>query len=69
MTLAIRMLESIYGAYGFVQNGTFSRRWHFGSGYYYDPKFVNFGALRVFNDHTLSPGEGSLCPWSSHDMI
>jgi redox-sensitive bicupin YhaK (pirin superfamily) len=54
------MLESIYRANGPVQNGTFSRRWHFGSGYYYDAKFVNFGALRVFNNDTLSPGDQAL---------
>jgi redox-sensitive bicupin YhaK (pirin superfamily) len=60
MTLAIRMLESIYRANGPVQNGTFSRRWDFRFGYYYEAKFVNFGALRVFNDDILLPGDQAL---------
>jgi redox-sensitive bicupin YhaK (pirin superfamily) len=56
MTLTIRLPESIYRAQGPIQNGTFSGRWHFSFGDYYDAKFVNFGALHVFNDDTLSPG-------------
>ena len=56
MTLTIRRPESIYRAQGYIQNGTFSGRWHFSFADYYDAKFVSFGALRVFNDDTLSPG-------------
>ena len=56
MTLTIRTPESIYRAHGYIQNGTFSGRWHFSFADYYDAKFVSFGALRVFNDDTLSPG-------------
>jgi redox-sensitive bicupin YhaK (pirin superfamily) len=56
MTISIRRPESIHHARGNIQNGTFSGRWHFSFDDYYDPSFVNFGPLRVFNDDTLSPG-------------
>ena len=56
MTISIRRPESIYQAHGKIQNGTFHGRWHFSFDDYYDPNFVNFGPLRVFNDDTLSPG-------------
>jgi hypothetical protein len=32
----------------------------FSFGDYYDAEFVSFGALRVFNDDTLSPGDQAL---------
>ena len=56
MTISIRRPENIHQAQGNIQNGTFSGRWHFSFDDYYDPNFKNFGALRVFNDDTLSPG-------------
>lgn len=52
----IRQPEEIFQINGEIENGTFHGRWHFSFGDYYDPKFVHFGALRVFNDDTLSPG-------------
>jgi redox-sensitive bicupin YhaK (pirin superfamily) len=54
--ILIRNPESIYQARGSIQNGTFHGRWHFSFGDYYDPKHMNFGTLKVFNDDTLSPG-------------
>jgi quercetin 2,3-dioxygenase len=54
--ILIRKPESIYQAGGRIEKGTFSGRWHFSFGDYFDPDFVNFGTLRVFNDDTLSPG-------------
>jgi redox-sensitive bicupin YhaK (pirin superfamily) len=54
--ILLRMPESIYQAHGAIQNGTFSGRWHFSFGDYYDPEYMRFGELRVFNDDTLSPG-------------
>lgn len=54
--ITIRKPESIYQARGTIENGTFQGRWHFSFDQYYDPKFVHFGTLRVFNDDTLSPG-------------
>lgn len=47
---------SIYQTQGEIQNGTFRGRWHFAFDRYYDPNYLRFGALRVFNDDTLSPG-------------
>jgi redox-sensitive bicupin YhaK (pirin superfamily) len=52
----IRKPESIYQAQGEIQKGTFRGRWHFSFDQYYDPKYMSFGTLRVFNDDTLSPG-------------
>lgn len=54
--IQIRPEDSIYHAKGKIENGTFSGRWHFSFGEYYDEDNMNFGALRVFNDDTLSPG-------------
>jgi redox-sensitive bicupin YhaK (pirin superfamily) len=38
--------------------GWLKTRWHFSFGDYYDPKNVNFGALRVFNDDIILGGGG-----------
>ncbi len=54
--IIIRPPETIYQAGGRIQNGTFRGRWHFSFDEYYDPEFIRFGTLRVFNDDTLSPG-------------
>ncbi|MCX9011868.1 MAG: pirin family protein [Candidatus Methanoperedens sp.] len=54
--ITIRNPETIYQAYGEIENGTFHGRWHFSFGEYYDPENTHFGTLRVFNDDTLSPG-------------
>ena len=55
-TIAIRRAQDIYQAKGRIENGTFHGRWHFSFGEYYDPQYLHFGTLRVFNDDTLSPG-------------
>jgi quercetin 2,3-dioxygenase len=52
----VRQPESIHIETGRIENGTFRGRWHFSFDEYYDPKFVQFGTLRVLNDDTLSPG-------------
>jgi redox-sensitive bicupin YhaK (pirin superfamily) len=54
--IVIRRPETIYHARGAIENGTFEGRWHFSFDQYSDPEHVLFGALRVFNDDTLSPG-------------
>ena len=54
--IVIRLPETIYHARGAIENGTFEGRWHFSFDQYSDPEHVHFGALRVFNDDTLSPG-------------
>lgn len=38
--------------------GWLSTYWHFSFSDYYDPGNVNWGALRVFNDDTVQPGQG-----------
>jgi quercetin 2,3-dioxygenase len=54
--ILVRPPETIYQAHGAIQNGTFHGRWHFSFDEYYDPEYLHFGTLRVFNDDTLSPG-------------
>jgi len=39
-----------------VDGGWFRARWHFSFDTYYDPEWVSFGTLRVFNDDRLVPG-------------
>jgi redox-sensitive bicupin YhaK (pirin superfamily) len=60
----VRQPGTIYQARGRIENGTFHGRWHFSFDDYYDPKFVEFGKLRAFNDDTLSPG--AVWPLHSH---
>ncbi len=67
MTILIRKPESIHQEEGSIQNGTFRGRWHFSFGDYYDPAFMSFGTLRVFNDDTLSPG--AIWPLHPHREI
>jgi len=55
-SVIVRKPESIYQIEGEIENGTFHGNWHFSFGEYYDPRFIHFGTLRVFNDDTLSPG-------------
>jgi redox-sensitive bicupin YhaK (pirin superfamily) len=38
--------------------GWLDTRWHFAFGGYYDPSNENWGALRVFNDDIVEPGQG-----------
>lgn len=38
--------------------GWLSTRWHFSFDRYYDPKNMNWGPLRVFNDDVVQPGQG-----------
>jgi redox-sensitive bicupin YhaK (pirin superfamily) len=39
-----------------VEGDWFRARWHFSFDSYYDPDWVQFGTLRVFNDDRLIPG-------------
>lgn len=50
--IKLRPADTIYS----IEGGWFSARWHFNFDRYYDPEFVSFGALRVFNDDRLIPG-------------
>ena len=38
--------------------GWLSTYWHFSFAEYYDPANMNWGALRVFNDDVIQPGQG-----------
>jgi hypothetical protein len=39
-----------------VDGGWFRARWHYSFDTYFDPEYVQFGTLRVFNDDRLIPG-------------
>jgi hypothetical protein len=42
----------------FADHGWLQTRWHFSFAEYYDPANVQWGALRVFNDDVIQPGQG-----------
>ncbi len=41
-----------------VDRGWLDTRWHFSFDEYYDPANLSWGALRVFNDDVVRPGQG-----------
>ena len=41
-----------------VDAGWLKARWHFSFDHYYDPKHVQFGPLRVFNNDVVQPAKG-----------
>ncbi len=41
-----------------ANRGWLDTRWHFSFDDYYDPSNMNWGALRVFNDDVIEPGQG-----------
>jgi hypothetical protein len=52
MTIKIRRDKEISD----VDGEWFRARWHYSFDTYYDPEYVQFGTLRVFNDDRLVPG-------------
>ena len=50
-----------------VDGGWFRARWHFSFDTYFDPDYVRFGTLRVFNDDRLVPG--AIWPMHPHRDI
>jgi redox-sensitive bicupin YhaK (pirin superfamily) len=52
MTISIRRDAEISD----VEGEWFRARWHFSFDTYYDPEYVSFGTMRVFNDDRLIPG-------------
>jgi quercetin 2,3-dioxygenase len=52
MTISIRRDAEISD----VEGEWFRARWHFSFDSYYDPEYLSFGSLRVFNDDRLIPG-------------
>jgi redox-sensitive bicupin YhaK (pirin superfamily) len=59
----IRPSASLFHADG----GWFQARWHFSFDTYYDPQYMRFGTLRVFNDDRLVPG--AIWPMHPHRDI
>jgi redox-sensitive bicupin YhaK (pirin superfamily) len=49
----IKSNDRYYADHGWLQT-----RWHFSFSDYYDPKNMNWSALRVFNDDVIQPGGG-----------
>jgi redox-sensitive bicupin YhaK (pirin superfamily) len=47
-----------------LESDWLSTNWHFSFDHYHDPKNMNFGPLRVFNDDTVAPAGGF--PLHSH---
>jgi redox-sensitive bicupin YhaK (pirin superfamily) len=50
-----------------VDGGWFRARWHYSFDTYYDPEYMRFGTLRVFNDDRLIPG--AIWPMHPHRDI
>jgi redox-sensitive bicupin YhaK (pirin superfamily) len=50
-----------------VDGGWFRARWHYSFDSYFDPEYVQFGTLRVFNDDRLIPG--AVWPMHPHKDI
>jgi redox-sensitive bicupin YhaK (pirin superfamily) len=50
-----------------VDGGWFRARWHYSFDTYFDPDYVQFGTLRVFNDDRLVPG--AVWPMHPHKDI
>jgi len=50
-----------------VDGGWFRARWHYSFDTYFDPEYVQFGTLRVFNDDRLVPG--AIWPMHPHRDI
>ena len=50
-----------------VDGGWFRARWHYSFDTYFDPEYVRFGTLRVFNDDRLIPG--AIWPMHPHRDI
>lgn len=63
MTIKIRRDDQISD----VDGGWFRARWHYSFDTYFDPEYVQFGTLRVFNDDRLVPG--AIWPMHPHKDI
>lgn len=63
MTIKVRRDDEISD----VDGGWFRARWHYSFDTYFDPEYVQFGTLRVFNDDRLTPG--AIWPMHPHRDI
>jgi quercetin 2,3-dioxygenase len=61
--MKIRRDEEIFD----IDGEWFRARWHFSFDRYFDPEYVQFGTLRVFNDDRLIPG--AIWPMHPHTDI
>ncbi|MEK7204320.1 MAG: pirin family protein, partial [candidate division NC10 bacterium] len=53
MLKVIKSEDRIHADFGWL-----STYWHFSFDTYHDPSNMNWGALRVFNDDVIRPGQG-----------
>jgi quercetin 2,3-dioxygenase len=58
-----RIAPAVFDVQRAAERSTFDHGWlltshSFSFGEYFDPRYVNWGALRVFNDDRVAPGEG-----------
>src|SRR5439155_4164730 len=67
LMITVRNPGSIYQVDVPIDGGSCHGRWHFSFDRYYDPEWVRFGTLRVFNDDTLTPG--AIWPLHPHREI
>ncbi len=63
MTIRIRTDDQISD----VDGDWFRARWHYSFDSYFDPEYVRFGTLRVFNDDRLVPG--AIWPMHPHQDV
>jgi hypothetical protein len=68
--ITVRTPKELYHAGGPTARGSFEGLWHFSFDSYYDPEYVNFGTLRVFNDDTISEGgEWGIHPHRRNEVL
>lgn len=68
--IVVRRPTDLYHAGGPTKRGSFQGLWHFSFDRYYDPNWIDFGTLRVFNDDTISPsGEWGIHPHRRNEVL
>ncbi|MEX0683127.1 MAG: pirin family protein [Dehalococcoidia bacterium] len=61
--IKVRKADSLY----YKDGGWFRSKWHFSFDEFYDPEYMGFGTLRVFNDDVLV--EGAIWPMHPHRNV
>src|SRR2546427_3213528 len=59
--ITVRDPASIHQVDVQIDRGSCHGRWHFSFDRYFDPRWMRFGTLRVFNDDTLTAGAVGRC--------
>ncbi len=68
--ITIRKPDDVFNVGGPVAKGNFKGLWHFSFDRFYDPQYVHFGTLRVFNDDTISEGgEWGIHPHRRNEVL